>query len=199
LNKIFRAKVLSLRPQFAVTGSYFYYVPVGRVLCGFLLERVRGHAYVWRYAMPLYERMDILNLNFGERLPEPEGSMWGFGTGADAAVEFVRRIEPYERETLTWHDPDVLLRRYEHSPAMGNPWVRRSIAWTYILVGRLAEARAHLQALLSADGVDRYPHFIDDIRLMLNSMDSGLDEARRLLVAWEQQTKRQLNIGESPA
>jgi hypothetical protein len=199
MTKSFEAKVLSLRPEFSVTDGYFYYVPAGHILCGFVWEKVRDHAYIWRFAMPVYDHLDFLNLNFGERLPQPEGSMRGFGAGSRAAEEFVRRIEPYERETRTWQDIQTFLHRFESSSAMKNPWVRRSIAWTQILAGKPEEGRAHLERLLNADGVDDYPHFTEDIRFILSAMDSSLDEARRCLLAWEVQTRRRLKIAESPA
>lgn len=214
MNKVFKAKVLSLRPQFGVTDAYFYYVPVGEILCGFLWENVRGHAYVWRFAIPLYEPLDHLHLNFGERLPGPDGSASGFGTGRRAAIEFVRRLESYESETRVQQDPADFLRCFEqyeertrmrpdpmtpgrfieHS-VLQNPRVRRTIALTYILVGRAAEARAHLECLLAdAAWLERYPRFVDDIHLVMRAMDSSVDDARALLRTWEARTKLDLKI-----
>lgn len=217
MNKVFKAKVLSLRPEFAVTDAYFYYRPVGEILCGFLWENVRGHAYLWRFATPLYEPIDHLHLNFGERLPEPDGSALGFGTGRRAAVEFIRRIQSYEAITRAQQDPLCFLncfeqyeqktranpdpvvpgRFVEHS-VLQNPRVRRTIALTLILVGRAAEGRAHLECLLGdAAWLERYPHFIDDVHLVLKALDAGLDDARALLRTWEERTKRNLKIAQN--
>jgi hypothetical protein len=194
MSKRFEAAVLSLRPDFAIKDKYFYYMPVGHILCGFVYEKARGRAYIWRFALPLYDHHEFLSLTFAERLPRPEGIMPGFSSDLRAAEEFVRRIEPYESETRTWQEPQTFLRLFEDPHTLANPWVRRCIAWTYILIGKPAEARAHMHVLLNSEEPQDDPHFLQDVRQILDTLESSLDEAQKSLLGWEVATKLQFQI-----
>lgn len=196
MDKRLATKVLRLRPEFAVNDSHFYYLPAERILCGFVYERVRDYAYIWRFARPLYEKLESLNLNFGDRLPESVGSMRRFRLkiGPGAAEEFVRQIEPYEEETRSWQNPQTFLHHFESPRTIGNPWVRRTIAFTHILLGNPTEARTHLNILIRDATTQIYTQIVDDASLILRELNSGLDRAQETLVAWEMETKRKFQL-----
>jgi hypothetical protein len=177
VSKRFEAKVLGLRPDFGVREGHFYYLPVGRILCGFVCEKARGRARISQFARPLYERLDFLNLNFSECLPPADGLMEEFGSDSAAAEEFVRRIELYEGQTRTWQDLQTFLHHFERPPALKHPGVRRSIAWTYLMLGMPREARAHLELLLGCATAAQFPPaFLEDVRYILSApgIPSGL-------------------------
>lgn len=193
-GKRFEAKVLKLRPEFAVKDRYFYYRTTGPIVCGFVWERAPRMARARRFALPLYERVRFLNLSFSERLRSPNDLMVRFNSDAEEAEEFIHRITPYEEETRTWQNPETFLTHFEDARTLESPFVRRSIAWTYVLLGRPAEARAHLNLVLGVEGLESHPYFFEEVRSMLRVLDEGLDNARKLLLVWEAETKRQFQI-----
>ncbi len=61
MNERFAASVLKLRPDFALNDGYFHYVPVGKILSGFVYEQLRDHARIRSFALPLYENAEHVN------------------------------------------------------------------------------------------------------------------------------------------
>jgi hypothetical protein len=188
------AAVIGLQEEFAAADGYFYYLPPGRILCGFVYEQLRGRAYIWQYTLPLFERLALPNLNFGDRLPQPAGIMSGFETAQDAAIEFLRRIKPFEMNVRALQDPLAFLGRFEFTRAIENPRVRRTIGLTHIVAGNSEQARAHLEKVLSGDPAQLDFQFFEDIRCILADLNSGLDKAQHTLLTWESETKRRFNI-----
>jgi len=193
INSGFEKNVLKFKPSWGVVEGYFYTRPVRHILCGFACERVREGAYIWRFALPLYDHLDSLTLNFGERVAN-SGKLMISGQVETAAEEFVRRIGPFETETYRWQDLDVFLNRFQASRAIANPWVRRACAWTQILLGRVSDARVNLEFLCSNEGTRDYPHFLEDIEHVLSDLKNGVENARSSLLTWEAQTKRRLGV-----
>jgi len=165
VNKKFQQEVLRLRPDLRVANGYFYKCPVDQFLCGFLCEGGSGGFYIWRYALPLYDRLERPHLTFGERLPASNGYLTAaqFSNPKDRATEFVRRIEPYENATYAWRDLGVFLSRIEAMNALENPWVSRAYALTLVMLGRASEAEALLHGHALDPATAALPRFREDI------------------------------------
>src|SRR5262249_26503812 len=157
--------------------------PVDHILCGFLHERGSGGAYIWRYALPLYDRREFISLEFGDRLPYPQGFIQDERrTAKDEAVEFVRRIEPYEAATYAWRNIQGFMANVEFWRSLQSPWVRRAYAMTHIMLGRRAEAQEQLEILSRESGIEDYPHFREDIERISGDLSSGIERAQNTLL-----------------
>src|SRR5260221_1717029 len=96
MNKKFETEVLKLRGDLRAVENYFYKPPITHVMCGFACERPPSGAYIWKYALPLYDRLEFLHLGLADRLPKPHDFMIvRRGDEHQLAREFVERINLY--------------------------------------------------------------------------------------------------------
>ena len=80
-----------------------------------------------------------------------------------AAIEFITRIERHEQEMSTLREPQAFLAYIESLSAFRNPWIRRGYAMTLLVLGRTAEAAAHIGRLLTQEPIDNLPHFREEM------------------------------------
>jgi hypothetical protein len=194
MNKRFATAVLRNKPEFASCDVYFYYTPAAAILCGFVFEETQRHAFIRRFARPLYENLEFLNLSYAERLKYPAGSTLDLESGAHTPSEFIRQIEPHEPEVRSWQDLQVFLNHFEDPKTLGNPRVRRTVAFTYVLLGKSTEAHQHLDHLLHGEAQQIGGHFAQETHQVKEALASSLDRAQRILRLWESETKQRLQL-----
>jgi hypothetical protein len=194
-NKRFNREVLQLRPDLRLTTGVFYKVPVGHVLCGYAFERTFMNAYASYYACPLYDRIDLIALTFGDRLPEPANGL-AFEHSDDKllAQEFVERIAAYDSLLARLSDPAGFADFVASRSILGNPRVRRGYAVTLVMLGRADEAREHLSLLSEMSEIAHYAHFHEDVNLLLRRLDDGIEAAQATLAEWERATRARFRI-----
>lgn len=189
LNKRFIKQVLNQAPEFGVVDHYFYELPVGHILTGFLCERGSGACYVWKYAFPLYDRFHHLHLLYGNRLPLGEGIIDAHVSETQRiASEFMKRIEPYRDEVRSLAQYNRFAEFLIERRSFKRDDVRRTYALTLIMLGREKKAKSELARLAQAEDV------IDDVPFLLDQLSQGVHVAQATLAEWEQDTKRQLEI-----
>lgn len=163
MNKKFEKEILNLRPAWRLCGHYFCMMPVDLIVTGFTWDKSSGGIYLWRYACPLFDRSSI-SLTFGQRLDHPDDYLAVTKGGERAAaIEFMTRVERYEQEMSTLREPQEFLAYIESLSSFRNPWVRRGYAMTLLVLGRTAEAAAHIDRLLKHEPIDNLPHFREDM------------------------------------
>lgn len=195
MAKYFNEQVMKLRPNWRVVSDYFYVTPVDHVLCGFVYEKGSNWNYIWRYALPLYDRLDYLHLNFGERLRSTEG--W-LRVKCEAAKEepslFVRAIESFEEETYEWQNLSGFLYRLKQLIPSKNLKLHKAHVTTLVMLNRLEEAQAELQSVLLSPNVREYPTLVEDLSLLSMEISRGSQPAQQLLLRWEAETKKSFGI-----
>ena len=163
MNKKFEKEILKLRPAWRLCGRYFCMMPVDLIVTGFTWDKSRDGIYLWRYAHPLFDESSIASA-FAQRLDHPDDYLAVTKGGERAAAfEFITRVERYEQEMSTLREPQEFLAYIESLSAFRNPWIRRGYAMTLLVLGRTAEATAHIDRLLKHEPIDNLPHFREDM------------------------------------
>src|SRR5215831_8824584 len=160
MNVKLLVQIQKLRPQLRDSNGFLYAAPVGQVLCGFVFERIRGFRRIWKFALPLYDRVEFLHLGFSAVVGQWEGKAM---TPKVEAARFVECIANHEPETYSWADPEKFLSISERQDTLGNPWNRRGAALTRIVLGDASAAKSHLRILLDDNHIDRVPCFRRDL------------------------------------
>jgi hypothetical protein len=187
--------VLEIEPSFGFVEGYFYIKPVKDIMVGFCCDFGRhGRAYFLRYAHPLYDNIEHFNLLYGERLPKPDDTLlMDTHTDMSLAAEFCRRIAAWHPVMLELSDL-TKFKALAETRNLANPWARRALALTLIMLGRKSEAESHLNILSSLSLIDRYRGFRDDINSVRGALSLGLDQGVALLCRWEEEAKRKFNL-----
>lgn len=194
LEQRFAANVRILRPTYGVLGEYFYIPPVDHILCGFVFERAKYASYIWRFAFPLFDKVEFLHLGFGERLASIEKTSSQEEVSLREAEKFLQVVEPYEAETSSWHELQNFLR-FAEAPERGkNPWVQRGIALTHIMLGSALEATSQLSRLSKSAECRMLPHFQADIDCVQKELVKGIECAQLLLRKWETATRARFGL-----
>jgi hypothetical protein len=185
-----RKAILKIRPDLGDLDGYLYFRPVGHVLRGFLCETRPEGIFIVPYAFPLYTGENRIHLGYADQLPYPEDFIEvRKGSEAATAADFVSRLERHEGRIQDLQNLDNFLRYIEAGRSLQNPWIRRGYTMTLIMLGREAEARTHLQVLMSLEATANYPGFDTAIAQISAELDRGLSEARAKLQLWEAEAK----------
>jgi hypothetical protein len=191
-KKNFIPEVLRQAPELRQCEGFFYEPPVAHILCGFVCDRTPIGGRIYKYAVPLYDHLDELSLMFADEL---RGPFFPLDSGREAATEFLRRIKPYRGDAADLRYPENLLEYIEQrKAAFRNPWFRRGYALTLIMLGREGEAAVHLKLLLAEGIPPHYPHFEEDVQVLLRALSSGPEAAKEQLLEWENATKRRFGL-----
>jgi hypothetical protein len=188
MNKRFAAKVLERFPQFRVAGEFFVFAPVRDVICGFLQDRPPSGLGVWNFAVPAYDRVDLLHMTFGERLPFSGEK----GSPAIEAENFARCIEPHVETIAALGSAANFLKVAEILAP--NPWCVRAHAMTLAWLGRRREAMSQLERVAGMPGVSRYERFLDDIAEVRDALQMSTEHARSLLKEWRVATLKKFGL-----
>lgn len=147
--------------------------------------------------LSLYVPSDFIHLGFGDRLPHPQGFMpRDLHRQAPAeAVEFVRRIEPYEADTYSWGSLPSFLTLLEST--RGSEYLPRTVAHalTLILLGRYGEAETELNDIAEhADRDPMPPGFMESMEEIRGDLSRGSEHALECLNRWEAESKTRFGI-----
>jgi hypothetical protein len=168
---------------------------VGHVLAGFALEQGSNGLYIWRYHLPLYDRIPFISFLFGDRLPNESGIIRKpLGSIKSVADEFLARVMPHERFVRENADPVALVRLIERSEALGNVLIRRGLAVSLIMCGAEHRAAEELCLLREQAWRAKQANFAEEISEISAALAHGVFQARALLLSWEAETRRRLQI-----
>ena len=197
MNKKFANAVVRLQPALGVVQRQFFLHPVERILTGFVYEQSPSAFYVSHYALPLYDRLEILHIGFGDRLTAQQlGNVWS--KRLLTAEEFVQSITPLLEVTQSWQEPAVFASALMRPERLQNPWGRRAFALTQIVLGEADQATEQLRILLEGSEIDHLPNFRRDIGDVFEALSSGVPRAQALLESWEVITKRRFGLNTAP-
>ena len=200
MNKVFKKEVLKLLPEYSYANPFFYKGPVNHILCGFCYNKVpSGLAWIHGGAYPLYsmEKKEhlSLSLSFTERLCWIETK--GISDKTQASV-FVKRIQAYQQQVSLLQDLRYFTKVYAPSqPLNDREIIRRHIyVLNMIMLGEEEEAKRHLGLLLNSEYIakderTRKIFLLDDVS---EALSKGIDNAKNLLLNWEQENKRNFDI-----
>jgi hypothetical protein len=183
-----------LRPDLAVADGHFYYVPIGDIISGFLREKTPSADRVISFALPLYDHNDYVHLTFGELLPIDQQALSLVSAPKADAENFLMLIQPYEQSTQLKSQPRNFLEHLRRLGVQKNPWIRRAYGLTSAFLGDLVTAEEHLTILERQEGMDRVPHWHDDLKSLRNALDIGTKEVSCLLERWKQETISRLEL-----
>jgi len=195
VNRRFRQTLLALRPDLGViNGGFIYFQPAADILCGFVVERARHFARLYRFALPLYERLDFLHLGFADELPVDAGFLRDEPPVA-AAKTFLRVVSPYESAARRCADPKVFLAMVGEGARLQNPWTQRAVATTLAFLGERQEASRWLADLeKSRASMEHVPNWVADLRDLRAAVDAGNASIAELLNRWQRETRSRFDI-----
>lgn len=195
MSKRIQTAILSIRPDLGALDGYFYFRPVGHILCGFACETRPTGTHIVPYLFPLYSGEKQLHLTYGEPLAYPE-DLVGPSKGGEASTarQFVATLDRHEARIRALQDPATFAMYLESQKPLENPWIRRAYALTLILLGRVTEAEAQLQILSGRAETARYPGFNAAISRISADLVQGVDAAKARLDAWEAEAKAHFRL-----
>jgi len=193
VNKKFANEVIRLQPALGVVQRQFFLHPVERILTGFVYEQTPSAFYVSHCALPLYDRLEILHIGFGNRLSVQELGEVGSKTKLSAA-EFVTIITPLLEVTKSWQEPGTFVSELMGPERLQNPWGRRALALSAIVLGEPGLAEEQLRILMESSDIDHLPNFRRDITDVFEALSSGIPRAQALLESWEVMTKGRFGL-----
>jgi hypothetical protein len=196
MNKRFVRKVVSLAPYLSPLGkNYFHFSPVDHVLCGFAIERPPSGVYVWKFALPLYDRYVGMHLNYSDRLPYPDDYIDVRRCGNDSlAQEFVRRIEQYRIDAMSLCQLSRFAIYVKNTIGLQNYEIRRGYALTLIMLDRIDDAVRELQDLCRSGQVEYDIDFCREIRSLRDGLLGDPCRVKETLDAWERDTRRNIGV-----
>lgn len=195
-NKKFIREVLQLNPMLSCVDGFFYFNGYDHILSGFVCENASGGLYVWKYAYPLFDKLNYLHLNYGERLKHPDGFIdYSKISKADAASEFTKRIAKYTEEVLELRDLENFILYVERSPhILGNPNIRKCYAFSLILSDRYAEAEKQLSKVLESETSKTNKQMYDECAKLIKLIGDNNEMAKNLILSWEEEMKERLGL-----
>jgi hypothetical protein len=194
VNKRFLDQVTRLRPDLAVTDGHFYYVPIGDIVSGFLREKTPNADRVISFALPLYDRNDYVHLTFGEALPIDQQALSRESAPKADAMNFLQLIQPYEPSVRLKSEPGNFLKLLRPSGIQKDPWIRRAYVLTSAFLGDLATAKEHFSILERQEGMDRVPHWREDLKALSHALLLGPEAVSHLFSQWKAYSIRQLGL-----
>ena len=194
MNARIVAQIRRVRPDLGVVDRFLYFQPVEKILCGFVYEQSREADFVWRYALPLYDKLPFLHLAFGDRIRSWIKLESRAPGPREKVVRFLGVVDELETEVRGLRDPENFLRVAEQPERIKNPWVRRGAALTHIVIGNRDAAASHLLMLIEGGQIDKLANFREEISLVYGNLMRGIEHARMLLEDWEMSTKRKYSL-----
>jgi hypothetical protein len=163
-------------------------------LVGYFVEQTPSAVYGGTFGLPLYDRVDHIHVTFRDRWVLSETPVEKRSAPQSAlAQRLLEKIEIADAALVVQGDP-LQFSNALRSKDFRNPWVRRAYAFTQIILGNTEEALLHLSQLAAMTTIARYPHFLEDVGLILKLLHQDSGTAITQLRSWETSTREQLGV-----
>lgn len=176
-------------------GSFFYYTSFAHVISGFAFDRSGEGVYLWKYGLPICDRVEFLHLGFGDRLLGKH-SYISFSDLSPGEIirEIEKRILPYSEFTRNLMDCNYFYQYLLTCHDGEDKYVRRSLSVLAAFLDLPEEFDQHLRWLLSNSERKCDDIFYHDIREIETAAAKGMDCLRAMLEHWELETIRHLGL-----
>lgn len=197
-------QLLPQLPGFVSKGWLLYHEPVGHVLRGFCCDESgfdKAQFTVWAFCLPLYIPTTHVYFRFGARLKDDRGcDIWWNANDPELASNLFACIESQGLPFLSGIDnPRSLIEFSERDPNIQEPGKSETIAYSAIIVGDYELARSAFGRLTDAVDVNIpwQVEILDRAKQLREALDTGANQAKRLLEQWEQFSANSLGIPNS--
>jgi hypothetical protein len=185
------SEVINIEPCLSVADGFFYLRPTNHVMCGFVLDVTPSSFRIWRYSLPICDKLDFLHLSFGAVLPG--GYLPRTGKAKLSAGRFLDIVRPFFDDVRKLSNLRTFIETSSEAINLYVPIARRGLAAALLLSGDRQGAIDNARICLE-EGGSLSLDFLNDTKLLLGKLESGAEDANVLLENWEHQTRLRFKI-----
>ncbi|KTD97758.1 hypothetical protein [Pseudoalteromonas sp. H71] len=193
--------------QLSVVDGYFYLTETNKILRGFVYEKTRNGAYIWKWYFPLYQKIDNFHLTFGDRIDHPEGYIdFDYVSVKERSKAFIELIKKYLPEVSSLSEPfdfinyQVAHSRYwaklTNSEPRFNEHTCKALAFSYFLCDDIESGKTYWEKYLESGRHEQREHLKEEFELVDQALGENLDSLKLLLNSWVCENKQKFNIAE---
>jgi hypothetical protein len=182
VNKKSVAKVLSSLPGFKNAGGFYFGICNREVISGYVLDAPPGGLYIWRFILPIYDRIDFLHMALGKRIAQFSPNETA-SSPTDVALLLKHDWEGFSNV----RDCQSLLAYLDREQLEGDysQWARYL---THIRCGELGAAD-RMENRWQSSGFPRVQLVVQSMQMVLDAKGrSGWNGVQELLTEWSERT-----------
>ncbi len=202
--------VLKEIPQLSVVDGYFYIKGTKNILRGFVYEKARSGAYIWKWYFPLYQKIDDFHLTFGDRIDRPEGYIdFDDVVAKDRANVFIKLINKYLPEVSSLNEPRDFINYQEagskywagitNSAPRFNEHTCKVLAFSAFLCDDIEAGKIYWQKYLESGRHEQIKHLKEEYEVIEQALCNESNSIKKILNSWVQENKQKFNISEKLA